>query len=482
MIRILNGIYKFLCSLKLAISVILVLAVSLAAATIIESIHDTQTAQYYVYQAGWFYGVLFLLAMNILVVALSRLPWKWSHGPFLLAHLGILVLLVGSWITARHGIDGMMRVTEGESTGVVEIQSPLLIVSDQSQVKTYPVRWVPVGVDFKPMQISEYDLVVQKFITHAEPKVSFLAAKPTGSKDATGFPALKLTIKGGPMQITQEYWLWAGHPSWSALQAGPSRLALWVPHLQTKDRKPPPVVPGQPTMIFSLGTDGSLSYSAHSSSNEVKTGKFAAGKMNGQVIDPGWRGNVSITINEFIPVATNDTRYEPSSLSDEQAPPSAIYVTAGGGGPDAEVWLGMGDRAVLNKNGKEISVAYQPRRVMLPFSLKLNRFEIQRYHGTNDPSEYSSQVQVIDSSQKTSQAPVTISMNEPLDYGGVTFYQSSYEDAQPRPITSIFSVNRDPGRWAKYYGSLFLVLGVIWLFAVKYFRNRKTMSQTKGAA
>src|SRR3954463_15120140 len=101
MIQILNRIYLFFCSLKLAIMCIVALALSLAAATIIESFTDPQTAQYFVYQATWFYGILFFLGVNILVVALSRLPWKWRHGPFLLAHLGILILLFGSWVTAR---------------------------------------------------------------------------------------------------------------------------------------------------------------------------------------------------------------------------------------------------------------------------------------------------------------------------------------------------------------------------------------------
>jgi hypothetical protein len=70
-------------------------------------------------------------------------------------------------------------------------------------------------------------------------------------------------------------------------------------------------------------------------------------------------------------------------------------------------------------------------------------------------------------------------MNEPLTVKGITLYQASYEDAQPRPVVSIFSVNRDPGRPWKYLGSLLIVLGSIILFAVKY---RKSKATQKGGA
>ena len=52
-------------------------------------------------------------------------------------------------------------------------------------------------------------------------------------------------------------------------------------------------------------------------------------------------------------------------------------------------------------------------------------------------------------------------MNEPFKQSGFTLYQSSYELSPGRPEVSIFSVNRDPGRWVKYIGSLILSIGII---------------------
>ena len=114
-----------------------------------------------------------------------------------------------------------------------------------------------------------------------------------------------------------------------------------------------------------------------------------------------------------------------------------------------------------------------PQRVGLPFSIRLDHFKIDRYEGSMDPSSYSSKVTVFaDRKQSTpGREGVVISMNEPLTLNGITLYQSSYEDAQPRPTVSVFSVNHDPGRIWKYLGSLLIVFGAILLFAVKYWKS-----------
>jgi len=65
-------------------------------------------------------------------------------------------------------------------------------------------------------------------------------------------------------------------------------------------------------------------------------------------------------------------------------------------------------------------------------------------------------------------------MNEPLKFGGYTFYQASYnqDERTGEPTATVLSVNYDPGRWIKYLGSLILSVGIIWLFVQT--RKRKT--------
>lgn len=105
------------------------------------------------------------------------------------------------------------------------------------------------------------------------------------------------------------------------------------------------------------------------------------------------------------------------------------------------------------------------------FDLSLKDFEVGRYPGTMRAASYASQVMVPGVGVKT------ISMNEPLKHAGFTFYQASFqEDDNGRPIATVLSVNRDPGRWIKYLGSLLIVFGIIHLF---YFKRKSARSTAK---
>ena len=106
---------RFLASLKLAVIVIASLATALATATVLESLYDTATARFYVYRATWFSLILVALAVNLAAVMVDRWPWKRHHAAFLLAHIGILMILGGGWITSRWGLDGTMTLQEGET-------------------------------------------------------------------------------------------------------------------------------------------------------------------------------------------------------------------------------------------------------------------------------------------------------------------------------------------------------------------------------
>ena len=61
-------IFAFLSSLQLAVTVLLSLAIVLAVGTFYESVHDAETAKYYVYNTTWFYALLTLLALLRLAV------------------------------------------------------------------------------------------------------------------------------------------------------------------------------------------------------------------------------------------------------------------------------------------------------------------------------------------------------------------------------------------------------------------------------
>lgn len=475
----LDRLFEALCSLKLAVLVILALTTSLATATVLESIYDTPTAQYFVYRSLWFHAVLASLGVNIFCVAVSRWPWKPRHIPFLLAHAGILMLLGGSWATERFGLDGSVRVSEGEAVNAVELDERALVVTDSSEIHKIPVRWVPPDVKFKPITAKNhgvsYDLTIDKMHSHADATFSFIpaTAPPGGRIPRAG---IQLRLQGGPMNITQDFWLWEGDPSFKAVSMGPASFGIGTEQESV-------AMPGRPTFRVIPEKGGALSYRAFASDGKTVSGRMTAKEATGKVIQPGWKGGVKLTVLDWVPDAFPLTSYHPARIQyGMQAPSSAIHVISGAGGEGAETWLGVGDRAMLHTPTGKVELAYLPQRIALPFSVRLDLFKIDRYEGTIDPSSYSSNVTVYkDRAAKEPSHSTVISMNEPLTVGGITLYQSSYEDAQPRPTVSIFSVNQDPGRPWKYLGSLLIVLGSILLFAVKY-RKAKSASARVSAS
>src|SRR5438045_374922 len=109
-----GAIFRFFASLKLAVVLLAVLIIASIAGTIYESSFDAKVARTYVYGAPWFNLWLILLAANLTVSALSRWPWRKHHVAFLITHLGIITLLIGSLIGRIFGIEGTITLFKGD--------------------------------------------------------------------------------------------------------------------------------------------------------------------------------------------------------------------------------------------------------------------------------------------------------------------------------------------------------------------------------
>src|SRR5258708_20892035 len=109
-----NAIFEFFSSLKLAVVLLAVLIAGAIVGTLYESSFDAKVARTYVYGASWFNAWLVLLGANLTVSALSRWPWKKHHTAFLITHLGIITLLIGSLIGRIWGIEGTATLFKGD--------------------------------------------------------------------------------------------------------------------------------------------------------------------------------------------------------------------------------------------------------------------------------------------------------------------------------------------------------------------------------
>ncbi|MBS1960130.1 MAG: cytochrome c biogenesis protein ResB [Bdellovibrionales bacterium] len=492
MISFLEKVWKTLISVKFAVVVIVCLAISLAVATVLESKYDTKTAQFVVYRSWWFYALLSSFGLLILAVAISRIPWKKKHIPFLMAHFGILMILIGSAITAFKGVDGNLRIAEGEVNSSVELDDHVLVFKRGDNVTSTEFPWMPAfeAEKFKTRQYPEFGVEVTKFVPDSELKIDF---RPTSDSADKPTPAIQLRIMGAPMGGSPELWLWAGDASWSTQKMGPARFLI-----RREDQKDLAALPSEgpeARLDFIVGKKGDLRFEATSVRGEKRTGKIVmptppptGGPAEAVLVDPEWRMPIKIAVRKFIPNASNNMAYVPvkaaaKGMNGGPVPAIQLHVMGdNSGSAHSSMWLGLGDRADLTTaTGENVSVGYFPRRLVLPYALRLKKFEMKHNPGTMDPSAYSSHVQVVDQFQKTAQDLDTlpeheISMNEPLKHGGYTFYQASYIPDFPRAVTTVLSVNYDPGRALKYLGSLLLVLGSILLYLSKLSQSKKKVA------
>lgn len=98
------------------------------------------------------------------------------------------------------------------------------------------------------------------------------------------------------------------------------------------------------------------------------------------------------------------------------------------------------------------------KEAALPFSLTLNRFEVETYPGTHSPMDFVSYLQINDGGKTTD---AKISMNHILKHRHYRFYQSDYDEDG----NSVLSVAHDPwGVGFTYTGYILLFIALVGMF------------------
>ena len=179
----LKSLYRLLASLRLAVTLIVVLAAVLAWSTILESRHGRELAQWYVYGAPWFLILLTALGVNILAATLLRLPWRRRQTGFVITRAGLLVLLAGSVQTFLAGIDGQVTLQQRHPVDHVLVTNRSRITAlrqtDRGRVSS-EFSFQPGAVDWpedRQLDFGDTDgfgLKVVKFYRHAREQTEWV--------------------------------------------------------------------------------------------------------------------------------------------------------------------------------------------------------------------------------------------------------------------------------------------------------------------
>jgi hypothetical protein len=158
----------------------------------------------------------------------------------------------------------------------------------------------------------------------------------------------------------------------------------------------------------------------------------------------------------------------PQPLPYQKDPEPALHYEALRRSEKKDGWLGFQNQVNFPLGGKNFGLAYGPKQISLPFSIRLIKFKLGLDPGTDKPASYASEIHYKDRTDQGTEVPANISMNEPLHYRGYTVYQASYQAMPDGKYISVFAVGKDPGIYLKYGGALVMVFGIILMF---WFKN-----------
>lgn len=119
------------------------------------------------------------------------------------------------------------------------------------------------------------------------------------------------------------------------------------------------------------------------------------------------------------------------------------------------------------------SGALPPPTFTLPFSVRLDAFEIDYYPGTRRPAMFRSRVTVRDAASGA-EFPAVIEMNHELSHAGYRLFQSSYRQEPGRDQT-ILLVSRDPGQPIVFLGYALLVAGMATVLVTRIAQQRRSV-------
>ena len=118
-----------------------ILAVGAAVGTFLENDYGNAFAREYIYTSWWYQLILFLSAINMVVILVKAKVKLLRPGPIF--HFAFVIILLGAFITHHFGIDGLIHIREGEKSNTVfvgkeRIDLPFEIALKKFTLSRYP--------------------------------------------------------------------------------------------------------------------------------------------------------------------------------------------------------------------------------------------------------------------------------------------------------------------------------------------------------
>lgn len=445
-------ILDFIGSMKMMAVLMLIFAVASGYATFIENDYGTMTAQAVVYKARWFEILLGVLAINLMLNIVRFKMIQQKKILILMFHVSFLVILIGAAVTRYYGFEGMMHIREGESSST--------LTSDTTYVKAVFTAKDGKKSQYKtPMLMSKmshnsFDASITLENGNAV-ELELLEYIPNATNSIVADPNGKAIINmmiatgssGEPVQLKEGMYF---------------ETASVVLNFGSNEQFDKPVV--------DLFVENDQLYMNHTMNlkylhmDDQSTGETNASNHSEATMRTLFTAlGTNFVVRDFFAhakevIVPSTTKSGPMMRASNR---DALRFNIAYNGEIKETVVfgqkGMvGEAQHIDLGGLHIDLTYGAQYIKLPFAIKLVKFDLERYPGSNSPASYASDV-ILQDSEKGIKEPFRIYMNHVLDHRGYRFFQSSYDQDEKG---TVLSVNNDPGTLPTYIGYLMLTIGI----------------------
>lgn len=456
-----NRIIRFISSSFLMSILLMTVVLCLAIATFIENDLGADYVHRIIYGSWWFYTILLLLTVNLLGSIFTRKLYKLSKLPIFTFHLSFSIILLGSAVTHYFGYEGTMHLNEGACSNRIQLRDQVI----QLQI-SYLNDTVPIGITTDIRKLKKFR---SAFNLNGKPvsirvksihENSYLKEK----EDNNGMPIIEFIVTDSISNCYQ-YLTWGETKKLNTItfSFGDFYNNDDIHFSLNKDTI---FIQSKDSLFYKL-MDSYTSFNF--SKNALLFHESYIYKINETTIIP----QVVLTraIKSIQPLSSENAAIKSSVAEFEISFNDTTFILP--------LWMAENSSAQqITQDFGQLTVTYSIgyKTATLPFSVRLDNFEIERYPGSNSPSSFSSYVTILKENEPP--FPFHIYMNNILKLDGFRFFQSSYDQNEKG---SMLSVNYDIlGTTITYIGYFILFAGILISLFIKnsFFRNVNKLIKT----
>ena len=513
-------------NVKFAVVIISLFAIALVYGTFMESYHGADFAGRLVYKSWWFILIQICMFISIFMATVVRLPMKKRLYGFYTIHTGLITLFVGSFFTYINGIDGSIQLLPNTPAHKLFINEDILridftktnksyklalpyssgptninqVIENIEVVEFYPsaenkLEWIEEVDHNQEQHSSSYmlfnDNMSQDLTLSLSPKSDFKSMKRLGLLNLHYMPSI---LKDCFAKESKSGFVVWNLQSGECFTAEDKKLAIdktdkgtrfvllmhdkkylkFFPDFSpvavnddlTKNHNTPfrvlskHIFEEKPN-LFLFGEDVAF-YKKVRKKWVIKSLKDGIVKLPWMAFKLRLLNHSKDSYPAQIPTYIRPTQEDGKIIAGNVKAVKIKFY-------DKFYWVRNDGPLELSNGSDSVKLKIDQKEIKLPYQITLERFQMNKNPGTNNPASFESFVQLLDGRNNEGVKKHHVFMNNPIKHDDFTFYQSSYFPVSKDQYGSVLSVNYDPGRFFKYLGSLLIVLGSMW----HYFITRK---------